>query len=303
MQTLFRNRLSPLVFASVLLVAIATRAHAQEPGSVFARAKQLVTNGNGAAGRLLIDSVITATPADSPTYAEALYWRGALAGSNIDAERDYRRVVVEYPASPRAGDALLALAQLELTSGDQPAATQHLLRFVTENPTSPERARINLQLVKLLFDQNDLGHGCTVLRSALSELSDAQVETRNQLDYYSPRCVANDAGAGGSVPAPGDPTGASAKRDSSHSGTPNKKGATDAKFTLQIAAYKAKSDADALAKRLKARKLDVRVVGVSKLFRVRIGRYATRAEAVTAQKDLKTRKIDGFITDIGPDDK
>jgi cell division protein FtsN len=74
-------------------------------------------------------------------------------------------------------------------------------------------------------------------------------------------------------------------------------------FTLQVAAYKTKAEADALAKRLKARKLDVRVIAAGKLFRVRIGRYASRAAAVTAQKELKAKKIDAFVTESGPEDK
>jgi cell division protein FtsN len=58
-----------------------------------------------------------------------------------------------------------------------------------------------------------------------------------------------------------------------------------------------------MAKRLKARGLDVRVVGASKVFRVRIGRYETRAAAAAAAKQLKAKKIIAFVTDIGADDK
>jgi cell division protein FtsN len=54
---------------------------------------------------------------------------------------------------------------------------------------------------------------------------------------------------------------------------------------------------------LKARGLDVRVVGASKVFRVRIGRYETRAAAAAAAKQLKAKKIIAFVTDIGADDK
>src|SRR3954470_18908402 len=77
--------------------------------SVFARARTLVVNGNGAAGRLLVDSVVAATEPDTPAYAEALYWRARLA-VGADAERDYRRILVDFPLSPRSGDALLQLA-------------------------------------------------------------------------------------------------------------------------------------------------------------------------------------------------
>ena len=271
--------------------------------SVFARARRLVATGNGAAGRLLVDSVLAATDPNSTQYADALYWRAALSTSGADAERDYRRIVVEYGASARSGDALLQLAQLESARGDRATAADHLERFLLENPGHPERARASLTLVHLLVDQNDLPRACSTLRVALAEIPDSAVETRNQLSYYSPRCVANDASPGGRVPA-GEPaqkdSGTTVKRDSSRGGTaPEAK----ARYTLQVAAYANRTDATALAARLKARGLDARIVGKAKPFRVRIGRYATRAEAAAEQTRLKARKIAVTVTDIGADDR
>jgi cell division septation protein DedD len=302
-QRMNSTRLTTLVVAASAALTISTAARAQSTDSVFARAKQLVVNGNGAAGRLLVDSVVAATPAGTSSYAEALYWRAALAASSTDAERDYRRIVVEYPASPRSGDALLALAQLEVARGDRAAASEHLDTFLAENPASPERPRVSLQLVRLWFDQNDLAHGCATLKTALANIPENEVEARNQLAYYSPRCAAADVGPGGRMPVPGQHMSAS---DSAKGDTAGKRASSskeEAKFTLQVAAYKSKADANALAKRLKARDIDARVVGTSKLYRVRIGRYATRAAATKAQKELKARKITAFITDIGADDK
>src|ERR1043165_9311978 len=68
--------------------------------SVYARARQLVVDGNGAAGRLLVDSMLAATPPGVAEYADALYWRAALSSSTASAERDYRLIIVEYPLSP-----------------------------------------------------------------------------------------------------------------------------------------------------------------------------------------------------------
>ena len=277
--------------------------------SVFARAKQLVVSGNGAAGRLLVDSVVAATSPDSGAYAEALYWRAALAATTADAERDYRRLVVEYPLSPRANEALLQLAQLESARGDRQAASTHLNRFLLENKTSPERGRAALLLVRLSFEQNDPQHGCVVLARSLREVPESEVELRNQLDYYSPRCenvdttrTASTAGASATAPAPTD----SARRDTTRHGTTAKAaGAATAKgrYTLQVAAYGSRADADRLARRLEARGLDVRVVGQAKVFRVRVGRYETRAAAAAAARDLKAKKIDAFVTEIGAEEK
>jgi tetratricopeptide (TPR) repeat protein len=294
------------VLFSLSVVAVALRAApatAQSSGgssadSVFARARRLVASGNGAAGRLLVDSVLAATDPNSPQYADALYWRATLSTNGADAEHDYRRIVVEYGASARSGDALLQLAQLESARGDRAMAADHLERFLLENPGHAERTRASLTLVRLLVDQNDLPRACSALRDALREVPDSEVETRNQLTYYSSRCVANDASPAGRVPvgeptAPKDSTNA-AKRDSSNA---------KARYTLQVAAYTSRSEATARAARLKALGFEARVVGTTKPFRVRIGRYATRAEALSAQSRLKAQKITATITDIGANDR
>src|SRR5581483_4987237 len=119
-----RSLLVVTFFASAVAAAKAQTSATRTPptDSVFIRARQLVVSGNGAAGRLLVDSVVAVTTPDTPAYGEALYWRAALAASSADAERDYRRLVVEYPLSPRVPDALLQLAQLELARGDKQAA-------------------------------------------------------------------------------------------------------------------------------------------------------------------------------------
>ncbi len=309
MRTFYR---AFIVGTGCLLITAALSAQtgtSPRADSVFASAKQLVLNGNGAAGRLLVDSVVAATNPDSAAYGEALYWRAALAATTADAERDYRRLVVEYPLSPRANEALLQLAQLESARGDRQAASTHLNRFLLENKTSPERGRAALLLVRLSFEQNDPQHGCVVLARSLREVPESEVELRNQLDYYSPRCenvdttrTASTAASARTAPAPTD----SAKRDTTRRGTSAKAtSATAAKgrYTLQVAAYGSRADADRLAKRLEARGLDVRVVGQAKVFRVRVGRYETRAAAAAAARELKTKKIDAFVTEIGVEEK
>src|SRR6185503_2318043 len=141
----------------VLLCAAASIAGAQTSSgadAVFARAKQLVVSGNGAAGRVLIDSVLAANNSDSPVYADALYWRAALAATPQDAERDYRRLVVEYPLASKTGDALFQLAQLETARGDRISASEHLQEYLLDNPKAADRQRAHMQLVPMLFDLN-----------------------------------------------------------------------------------------------------------------------------------------------------
>ena len=292
-----------LLLASLSALGSVSSIHAQTAAatsagadSVFARARALVSGGNGAAGRVLIDSMVASTAPASPAYADALYWRATLAANSDDAERDYRRIVVEYALSPRAADALLQLAQLESARGDRAAAASHLQRFVAENPTRPERARAGAELTELLFAQNDLPGACTALRQTLAIVPDSAVETRNRLTYYSPRCTALDASPGSRVPLAGGKMGrdsTASRRDSvvAHS--------APARFTLQVStAYQTKSEATRESERLEARGIDARVVGSKKPFRVRIGRYVTRGNAVAAQRELKAKKVTTTVTDI-----
>jgi TolA-binding protein len=156
--------------------------------SLFQRARRLVLAGDGAAGRAIVDSLVQAT-SGTPAEGEALYWRAALASTAADAERDYRRVIVEHPFSPHLGDALYALAQLEMARGDRASAADHLQRFLLERPSSTERGRAGLLLGRLLLDQNEMARGCAVLTRTREALGIESAELRNQVDYYASRCT------------------------------------------------------------------------------------------------------------------
>jgi cell division protein FtsN len=67
------------------------------------------------------------------------------------------------------------------------------------------------------------------------------------------------------------------------------------RYSVQIAAYNVKSQADAMVAKLKKSGYEARVDGTTAPFRVRIGRYATQAQASAVQRSLKAKKIDGFV--------
>ena len=185
-------RLLPLA----LLVPTLLMAQASDPAStdtIFVRAQRMVAEGQGDAGRALVQQQLDAAPAGSPKYVEALYWRAALASTAADAERDLKRIVIEYALSPRADDALMRLAQLEMARGDRDQALAHLQRVVTEHPKSPSRARASYWMARTLFEQKKDVPGCTRLTDARSNAAAGDVELRNQIDYYAPRCESVDA--------------------------------------------------------------------------------------------------------------
>lgn len=287
--------LACLAWPPMFALAQADSASASDTAAaVFARARQLVVSGNGAAGRALVDSLVSASAPGSKAYGEALYWRASLAASAADAERDYTRVIVEYPFSPHTADALYALAQLESSRGERTAATTHLERLLLEYPDYRDRSRAGLRLGQLLLDQGRLPRGCAVLLRTRAGVPASAVELRNQLDYSASRCVGVDTAAVLSADS------VAAKTPAVSAGAPptSKPAATipATAFSVQVAAFQTRREAERLQAKLRTRGFAARVVGSAKPFRVRVGRYATRADAATAARRMKAKGIAGFVT-------
>jgi cell division protein FtsN len=353
------------VAVGLLVACLSTSARAQMSSRpavdpVFARAQALVSDGNGTAGRALVDSVLTATPPNAPLYPQALFWRASLASNAADAESDYRHIVVDYPLTPQAEDALLRLAQLELARGDRDGALAHLQRIPRDYPRSKSLARANYWTARVLFEKNDIVNACAANSNALAQASTDEVELRNQIQYQGQRCPAGGANSVSAKPtqadtgshsgdvaqstgAPRTPAGTHAAAASASpavgagaskvegaaepdvkasvavpSGTADAKtAATDSAksvdtrgaarssaartsgrepmYSVQIAAYNHKTDAEKLVGGLVKRGYEARVDGDIIPFRVRIGRYSTAAEAEEALKKMKARHMDGFV--------
>ena len=287
-----------MIASCVIIFAITDGAKAQAPSqstdAVFVRAQQMVTAGQDSAGRAVVDSVLRATTEGTPRHAEALFWRATFSKTAAAAERDYRRIAVEYPLSPRAPDALFRLAQLETTRGDRASARAHLTRIQREHPTSPLSTRANVMLALLAFGDGDVAAGCNAAALARENLTAADVELRNQLDYYKPRCtnlaaasMAGDTAAGSSVArsSTGAPAAAAPPAP------------TRQEYSVQVAAYDTRAAADTLAKRLSTRGYNVRVVGSTKPFRVRVGRYPTRERAADAARQMAKLDVRGIVVE------
>jgi cell division septation protein DedD len=294
--------------------------------SVFRRARRLVSEGNGVTGRALVDSLLAREQEGSTGYGNALYWRGALAETAADAERDYRRVIVEYPLSAYADDALLAIAELEQARGDPAGALQHLQRFVKEHPVSPARGTAAFAAARLAFEQRDTRTGCALIADARISVASTDVELRNQIDYFGSRCTGADGGANVSeagAPIPSTPAKPARDSTSRTSVAPKKavavvvpkttpqdkpapassaleratRPATKARgiYTIQLAAYSIRADAERLVTKLGASGVKARISGVTKPFRVRLDFYPTRQAALDEVASLKQRGIIGFV--------
>jgi cell division septation protein DedD len=364
----------PLFCAASLAAAQAT---ARPADPIFVRAQTLVSDGNGVAGRALIDSVIAKTPPTSQLYPQALFWRATLAANAADAESDYKHIVVDYPLAPQAEDALLRLAQLELARGDRDGALGHLQRIPRDYPRSKSLARASYWTARVLFEKNDIPNACTANANALAQADASEVELRNQIQYQGQRCplvavvptvTPPTTGTSGNTPATSvtasttpapapanaptviaaspkpaapapsgrpTPVDTASPTDVSPS-TPTKTvtpaqrpkppaKANDSKpsivdptkapkataekpvmkpstavsrgngYSVQVAAYSHRPEADKLTATLNKRGYSARVDGSVAPFRVRIGRYATEKEAEDALKKIKASHMDGFV--------
>jgi cell division septation protein DedD len=339
-------------FAVISGIFIGSGLCAQTPARsidpVFTRAQALVSDGNGAAGRALIDSMIAATPASAPLYPQALFWRASLAASAADAESDYKHIVVDYPLTPQAPDALLRLAQLELARGDREGALGHLQRIPRDYPHSKSLARANYWIARVFFEKNDLVNGCAANASALAQLESTEIELKNQIQYQGQRCPLPSApSAAQTPPAPVNSQSPAANtqpapvsappvisppvplttqtmasppsRDSTvarpveksekfekpapvPSGNataeetrPEKATLARPEYSVQVAAYKTRADAEKLAENLKTRGYEARVDVSPDWFRVRVGRYPSESGAEAQLREMKSKQMTGFV--------
>jgi len=332
--------LKAICFASVFaLLSSAAGAQGTIPvNPVYRRAQTMVNDGNAAQGRALVDSMISVAAPGSDDYAEGVYWRAVLASTAADAETDYRRIIVDYPRSPRVEDALIRLAQLEIARANYDAALKHLTQLVTEHPDSPARARASYWSARAMFDKNDVQGGCAATADALSRTNDSDTELRNQITYLNQRCagIALNAAAPVTTPAPPVtlpaapvtaapitptqtivPSVDSAKTAPEKATAPvvtpppqmvkpspqpppvikpaDEPAAGQKVWSVQVAAYNVKSQADAMVTKLKKSGYEARVDGSAAPFRVRIGQYKTQAQASAVQRSLKAKQITGFV--------
>jgi len=294
--------------AAALLVGLSGADAQTVTDPAYARAQTLVSEGQGAAGRALVDSMYRSTAPGSGERAEALFWRASLAPTAADAERDYRAIVVDHATSPRVEDALLRLAQLELARGDRDGALRNLQRLATEFPGSGQSARTSYWTARVLFEKNDLTAACAANVQALARVAANDVELRNQIEYQQQRCRGAVAATTPPVAPPVAPAVAppTAPRDATPA-IPQEAPvlrpsapapAATRTYSVQVAATNTRAGAQTIVNRMSARGYQARIDGTAAPFRVRVGRYETRAAASRVLNEMKAKGIDGFIAII-----
>ena len=298
----------PTIAALVLAASVTTADAQTATNPVYARAQTLVSEGQGAEGRALVDSMYRLSAPSSHERAEALFWRASLAATAAEAERDYRAIVVDHATSPRVEDALLRLAQLELARGDRAAALRNLQRLAAEFPNSRQRARTSYWTARVLFDNNDIPAACAANADALAR-SAGDIELTNQIQYQQQRCrgvvtagaTENTTGAVQTRPmvtAPPTPRDVTPSIPLERPIPAASAPASSRTYSVQVAATNTRPSAQTIVNRMAGRGYQARIDGSSAPFRVRVGRYATWAEATRALAAMKAKGIDGFIATV-----
>jgi cell division protein FtsN len=269
------------VIVTLLVLGAAGEVRAQSAGVVspaldraIARARAAVDGGDGADARAVLDSLVKAAPAGSNDLAEALFWRATLAERLSDAERDWKRLVVEAPLAPRASDALQRLGEVEMLRDHPAEARTYFARVVRDFPNPATRARSQLWIAKSHVAQRDLPAACRALADA-SATGVPEGELRLQAEELGRRCATEN---GTRLAKANVPKGA--------------------RYSVQLAAFETAEDAARLVKRLMAKGVEARVDGSEKPFRIRVGYFATRAGANAELAALKQKGHAGFVAEI-----
>ncbi len=266
-------------------------------------AVQLAGEGRGDSARRIVALELAKAKPGDPAYVEALFWRGRLAASGDSAERDLRRVAIEYSTSRWADQALLQLAQLAMAAGNSPGALQLAERLRTDYPTSTLRGRAALWAGRAAFEAGDPATACALLDSARTE-SVGDVEFLNQVAFYRSRCSAvvaapqpdtSHAAAPPAPKGPGDTARPTAPGQSASAARPGGAESTAApiphraaQFEVQVSATRTNRTAQSVLVRVTRSGEHARIVkGADGYVRVRAGPYLTEHEAAAAARRLK----------------
>ena len=279
-----------LVWALIVTVPLSPhpavpRLQAQSSPTVRA-AVQLAAEGRGDSARLLLDGQLARARTGDSTWIETLYWRARLAPGGELAERDLRRIAVEYGNSPWADDALLQLSQLALAGGNPAAALDYGARLRADYPGSELRARAALWSGRAAFDVGEPRTACALLDSARAEAA-GDVEFTNQVLFYRGRCTET---ALSSPPRPAPPRPDTARATPAHDSLIDIHRGTSApspprvagRFEVQVTAARTEAAARDIVRRLSSAGLRARIVAGGGVHRVRLGPYRTAAAAASA---------------------
>lgn len=252
-------------------------------------AVQLAADGRGEEARRIVAAELARLPGGDSSYVEALFWRARLASSGDSAERDLRRVAIEFSTSRWADDALLQLAQLAMAAGNPASALALATRLRADYPGSELRPRAAFWAGRAALELGEPQGACALLDSARAE-APGDVEFQNQVAFYRGRCgsvvsphvvpvapapqaapLTDTARAAPSQTAPATPSAPAVRPPGA--------------FEVQVAAARTDQAARAVVNRLARAGHRARVLtGADGYRRIRLGPFPTLREAEEAAR-------------------
>jgi hypothetical protein len=226
-----------------------------------------------------------ASAASAGDRARAMLLRGMLSEDAKDAEEAYLAVVLSHPSSAAAPDALLRLGQGLLAAGEPRRAVAYLERLRTDYPQSPARETGWLWLARAQLAVGATAAACDAARTGLAITRAENLRILLELE----RDNACGAAAGA---APQTDARATPPR------TPPA-AANNARFAVQIAAFRERAGAEATAAQLREQGFDARVVTTegSVLYRVRFGFFTDNLDAANAARRVRNAGFNAMVVD------
>lgn len=227
-----------------------------------------------------------------------LWYRALLTIDPSLAEADYRRLVVEFPASPHADEALLRLAKGAQSVGDLAAARRYLDILIQDYAGSPHRIEARALRERLAGEGGGHGRGWVEAQPVPPPAEEVQP----QADRTDVAPVA---------PEPDEPTRDPEEpeaQDPAEDVAEPEVGADDIQeptetgaYTVQLGAFSTLASARAFAQEVQATGLAVRIATVpeSDLFRVRVGRFATEEAARARMRAIGELGFEALISTDG----
>jgi len=255
------------------VLALFTAPLAAQDDSRLVAAVRLAQDGQGDSARALINTLLSQTAPADTLYPQVLYTAGLVARNPGDRTGFFRRVAIEFASSSWGDDALLSLAQDEFGNGHADVAARTIEKLKADYPSTPLIAAASYWAVRAYFDLGKTAEACRWLDQGLTMVGD-DVELRNQLNFYTPRCQA--------AIAAGPDT---SRRDTATTAPP----ASGGRFAVQVAAVGSESGARSIVDQLRTAGYTPRLVRESGLVKVRVGHYADRAQAAAAAAEIRTK--------------
>jgi cell division septation protein DedD len=290
----------------LLLAALPPCRLAAQQQSPLTDALRLAQDGRIDSARAILKRMEQSTAPTDTLFPGILYSSALVAPTAEDVRRQLQRVIVEYPFSPWAEPAMIALAQLDYANGDPAATGRTLEKFRTDHAASSLYTVAALWGARAAFDVNDPRAACQWVGEGLARAG-GDASTRAELLALSRRCPVTPGTIATPVPAPPatPDTIVRPARDSVMKlneipqppgpipvlprPAPSAGPSVPDAYRVQIVAANTQDAADEMLARAKKAGFSGIVVKDGGFFKVRLGEYATRAEASAAATKVKAK--------------